>query len=105
MLPDWVAYASVLGAVVASMIPALRVRSDSRKSRDDGTAGMMTASGAILTSVQQEMHELRAEVRGLREAGRIHSRWDTQVVRKLSAAGIEVDDPPPLFDISDGGSR
>jgi hypothetical protein len=101
-LPDWVAITGVVGAVLTTMVSAFRVRPDSRKMRDDGTAGLMTSTGAILTSVQEEMHELRAEVRMLREAGRVHSRWDTQVVRQLSKAGIEVDDPPPLFNTSDG---
>lgn len=99
-LPDWVPIAGLAAGFLTMAVSALKVKPEARKMRQDGTAALMTSTGALLAGVQNEMHELRTEVRSLKEAGRVHSRWDNQVVRQLSAAGIEVPDPPPLWDVA-----
>lgn len=78
--------------------------------RQDGTAALMTSTGAMVMNFQSEMDDLRREVNDLRNwrnrketSDRTHSKWDFQVVKLLSTAGIEVPDPPPLFD--DGGEK
>lgn len=109
-LPDWVIIGGIVTAITGPIIQALRVRPESKKMRQDGTANMLTGAGAMLQSVHEEMADLRIEVRELRQwrtrlerLGRAHSKWDDHVVGKLAAAGITVPEPPPLFDSSDGG--
>jgi hypothetical protein len=108
-LPDWVPITGLVAAVATAVVSAVRIRPESRKMRQDGTAALMTSTGAMVVNFQGEMDDLRAEVKELRQWrnrketwDRIHSRWDIQVVKLLSTAGIDVPDPPPLFD--DGGT-
>lgn len=108
-LPDWVPITGLIAAVGTAIVSAVRVRPESRKMRHDGTAALMTSTGAMVANFQGEMDDLRQEVKDLRQWrnhkerwDRIHSRWDSQVVKLLSTAGIDVPDPPPLFD--DGGT-
>jgi 1,2-phenylacetyl-CoA epoxidase catalytic subunit len=107
-IPDWVPIVGVVGAALAAIIPAFRIRSDARKARQDGTAALMTSAGAMVTAMEGDLKELRHEVAEFRQwrnrkdaRDRLHSRWDDQVVSKLSAAGITVPEPPPLFDTNE----
>lgn len=109
-LPDWLVISGLSGAIIGPIISALKVKPDSRKMNRDGTAVLMTSTGVLISSVQEEMTDLRAEVRSLREwrtrverDGRAHARWDDVVVTKLSAAGIDIPEPPPIFGPDSGG--
>lgn len=104
-LPDWVLIAGIASAIIAPVIGALKVKPEARKMKQDGTAALMTSTGTLLSSVQEEMTELRTEVKSLRtwrthieRMWRQHSRWDDHMMTQATAAGLTVADPPPLFE-------
>jgi 1,2-phenylacetyl-CoA epoxidase catalytic subunit len=106
-LPDWAIIGGIVVTVVGSIVQAFKVRPESKKMQQDGSAALMNSAGSMITAVREEMLDLRQEVSSLRSwrsrverNGRAHSRWDDTVVRQLSEAGITVPEPPPLFDDS-----
>lgn len=104
-LPDWVVITGVVGGCLATLISAMKARPEAKKMHADGAAALTSSAGAIVASVQEEMKQLRndlAEMRAWRaridRRMRIHGRWDDQVVAVTRAAGIEIPDPPKLYD-------
>lgn len=59
---------------------------------------------AELDQLREDVGYLRREVIDMRRREQVrdrqareHTQWDNEVVRKLLAAGIQVNDPPPLY--------
>lgn len=108
-LGDWAAAAGIVTGVIVAVLPAFKTRSESKKYSADAAAVLGTSAGAIVSSMKDEMVELRAEVKemrswrdGLQTRLRRHARWDDQMVAAARAAGMTVPDAPPLFDDEEG---
>jgi hypothetical protein len=108
-LPDWVPIGGIAVAVAGTLISLLKARPEARKLNSDGAAALTTGAGALVTAVQAEMHELRQEVGELRKwrrnidlRMRAHARWDDEVVAVARASGLEIGDPPKLYEEQDG---
>jgi hypothetical protein len=110
-LGDWAGAAAIVSGVIVAVLPALKTRSESRKLGADAAAVLGTSAGAIVSSVKDEMAQLRADVREMRAWRdqlqvrlRKHARWDDQMVTAARAAGMDVPDPPMLFDDDEGAT-
>lgn len=108
-LGDWAGAAGIVTGIIVAVLPALKTRSESKKYQADAAAVLGTSAGAIVSSMKDEMAELRADAREMRTWRdqlqtrlRRHARWDEQVVTAARAAGLVIPDPPILFDDDEG---
>lgn len=87
----------VLGVVSGGLFARGKNRADSHSLIVADGVGMVKL---MRTELDQALSRIDAmEARELRrdDLARQHLRWDWRQVRRLADAGIEVEDPPPLF--------
>lgn len=104
-LPEWAVYLGIGGGIITSVVALFKARPEARKLDAEGAAAITTSASTLVTSVRDEMAGLRAELQDMRRwrAGlearlRHHARWDDQVVAVARSAGVQVVDPPPLYE-------
>jgi hypothetical protein len=108
-LPDWVIGAGVLASAFGSLVLVLKVKPESRKLDRDGAAaaltagaGIVTASSTSYTNLLGRVTALETRIEGAERRMRRHSSWDQNAVNQLQRHGIDLPDPPPLWDDEDG---
>ena len=108
-LPDWVVISGVLASAFGSLALAIKAKPEARKLDRDGAAAALTAGAGIVTANSTSYTKLLDRVAALEECidgaerrMRRHSRWDQNAVAQLQQHGIELPDPPPLWDDEDG---
>jgi hypothetical protein len=108
-LSDWVIGAGVIASAVGSMVLAVKARPEARKMDRDGAAAALTAGAGIVTASSTSYTNLLGRVTALEtrlesaeRRMRRHSRWDQTAVNRLQQHGIDLPDPPPLWDDEDG---
>jgi hypothetical protein len=107
-LPDWVIGAGVLASAFGTLVLTLKAKPEARKMDRDGAAAALTAGAGIVTANSTSYTKLLDRVAALEawNAGaerrmRRHSRWDQNAVNRLQQHGIDLPDPPPLWDDED----
>jgi hypothetical protein len=108
-LPDWVVIGGVIASAAGSLILALKAKPEARKMDRDGAAaaltagaGIVTASSVSYTKLLDRVDALEAWIDGAERRMRRHSRWDQTAVHVIQQHGIDLPDPPPLWDDEDG---
>lgn len=107
-LPDWVVVSGVIVSALGSIGLAIKAKPEARKMDRDGAAAGLTAGAAIVTAnstsysrLLDRVTALEAWIDGAERRMRRHSRWDQTVVNVSQQHGIELPDPPPLWDDDD----
>jgi hypothetical protein len=98
----------VFASAAGSLVLALKAKPEARKMDRDGAAAALTAGAGIVTASSVSYTKLLDRVDALEKwigdaerRMRIHSRWDQNAVRVIQQHGIELPDPPPLWDDED----
>lgn len=108
---------TVIGAVINGFFSRRKTGADAAKVLQEAASGLVHDMGIRQAEQDEELRELRAEVKALRVSDRVkdneiadlqswkssqerlnvaHGRWDACVVRQLGEAGIDLPPPPPL---------
>jgi hypothetical protein len=108
-LPDWVVISGVVGSIFGSLALALKAKPEARKMDRDGAAAALAAGAGIVTANSTSYNKLLDRVDALEawidsceRRMRRHSRWDQTAVHVIKQHGIDLPEPPPLWDDEDG---
>lgn len=104
MTSDVLQWIGIATAFLTMGIGLLKVKPETRKMKQDGTAAVINAAGAVIGHNSTSYAALVARVAVLETRqddtdARLerHRPWDETVARQARAAGLEIPDPPPLF--------
>ncbi|MFC9786422.1 hypothetical protein [Rhodococcus sp. NPDC127528] len=103
MTPEWataIGSGPILLAFIAWVVTHRKTRADTAKVLTDIARDLAQDLADDLAAVRTDLeaHKTadKADKDKRRANAREHARWDRDVAEQLRAAGIEVEDPPPL---------